>query len=98
MNCPGCGSERTISNGSTRHGKPKGECKECGRQFTVGATNKVISAGTWELVDKLLLEKIPLAGIVRVANISARWLQTYVNKKYKAVPRQVDVLAKKKGN
>jgi insertion element IS1 protein InsB len=97
MNCPRCGSEKTIGNGSTRHHKPKGECKDCGRQFTIGATNKVISAATWELIDKLLLEKIPLAGIARVADISERWLQTYVNKKYKGVARQVDVSTKKKG-
>jgi len=49
------------------------------------------------LVDRLLLEKISLAGIVRAAQVSERWLQYYVNKKYAAVPRKVHVTAKKKG-
>ena len=32
-----------------------------------------------ELIDRLLLEKISLAGIARAAKVSERWLQTYVN-------------------
>ena len=32
-----------------------------------------------DLIDKLLLEKIPLVGIARVTGVSERWLQTYVN-------------------
>ena len=32
-----------------------------------------------ELIDKLLLERIPLAGIARVVGISDRWLQGYIN-------------------
>ncbi len=34
------------------------------------------------LIDRLLLEKIPLAGIARVLKISEPWLQNYVNDKY----------------
>jgi len=50
------------------------------------------------LLDKLLLEKIPLAGIARVAEVSEPWLQGYVNEKYASVPREVTVSAKKKGD
>lgn len=42
--------------------------------------NKVIDQGTKDLIDKLLLEKIPLAGIAKVTGVSERWLQSYVNK------------------
>lgn len=49
------------------------------------------------LIDKLLLEKIPLAGIARVAGVSEPWLQSYVNAKYQSVPHQVNVRAKKRG-
>jgi IS1 family transposase len=59
--------------------------------------NKIIDQATKDLIDKLLLEKIPLAGIARVANVSEPWLQSYVNAKYHAVPRQINVRAKKKG-
>jgi len=48
------------------------------------------------LIDKLLLEKIPLAGMARVCNVSETWLQDYVNRKYEAIPQQVNVSAKKK--
>ena len=59
--------------------------------------NKVITDETKGLIDKLLLEKIPLAGIARVSNVSEPWLQGYVNEKYASVPRQVKVSAKKRG-
>lgn len=95
MKCPECGSSKTIKNGSV-HGKPKRECKQCGRQFIINPTNKSIPQETWDLVDKLLLEKIPIAGIARVTGISERWLQEYVNRKYKSVPHKVDVKKKKK--
>jgi IS1 family transposase len=52
---------------------------------------------TRELIDRLLLEKISLAGIVRVTGVSPRWLQYYVNKKLGAVKRQVEVKSKKRG-
>jgi hypothetical protein len=54
-----------------------------------------ISDETKALIDKLLLERVSLAGIVRVTGVSARWLQAYVNRKYALVPRQVEVAAQK---
>jgi hypothetical protein len=59
--------------------------------------HKPINQATKELIDKLLLEKLPLAGIARVTGVSELWLQRYVNAKYAAVPRQVTVRAKKRG-
>jgi IS1 family transposase len=52
---------------------------------------------TRELIDRLLLEKISLAGIVRATGVSPRWLQYYVNKKLGAVKREVEVKSKKRG-
>jgi insertion element IS1 protein InsB len=49
------------------------------------------------LIDRLLLERISLAGIARAAKVSERWLQDYVNEKYKNVPRKVIVYRKSKG-
>ena len=51
---------------------------------------------TRELRERLLLEKISLAGIVRTTGVSQRWLQYYVNKKLGAVKRQVEVKSKKR--
>jgi IS1 family transposase len=63
----------------------------------IAPRHQPISEDTRKLIDKLLLEKISLAGIVRATGVSPRWLQYYVNKKLGAVKRQVEVKSKKKG-
>lgn len=55
-----------------------------------------ITEKTKALIDKLLLLKIPLAGIARVTGVSPRWLQYYINQKFASVPRQVQVKSKKR--
>jgi len=93
MNCPKCNSENIIKNGSIHNGKQKYACKDCNRQFVLEPTN-CISEEKKELIDKLLLEKIPLAGIARVVDVSEYWLQKYVNKKYDSIPQVIDVTIK----
>lgn len=95
MQCPSCGSERTVSNGSVR-GRSKRACKDCRRQFTPDAKKKVISDETKALIQKLLKERISLRGIARCTDVSFSWLQNYVNELYAKVPREVQVKAKKK--
>lgn len=56
----------------------------------------MIGQETKDLIDKLLLERVSLAGIARVTGVSEQWLQTYVNALYKAVPKEVEVWQKKK--
>jgi insertion element IS1 protein InsB len=90
MICPECHSSNIVKNGSIHNGKPKFACKDCGRQFVENPDNR-ISQEKRDLIDKLLLERISLAGIARVTGVSERWLQNYVNRKYQAVPRQVGV-------
>jgi insertion element IS1 protein InsB len=70
-------------------------CNNCGRQFVENPTKKVISQETWDLVDKLLLEKIPIAGISRVTGISEPWLQRYINDKYENIDQQINVVKKR---
>ena len=69
-------------------------CKDCGRQFVENPPNKRIPKQLWDMVDKLLLEKIPIAGISRVNEISEPWLQQYINQKYEHVPQQIDISKK----
>ena len=97
MKCPRCGSDRIKKNGSIHNKKQKYQCNDCKRQFVENPKNVIISTETRNLTDRLLLEKIPLAGIVRAAEVSERWLQDYVNDKYEAVPRAVAVTEKPKG-
>ena len=93
--CPNCASERIIKNGCIHNGKQNYRCKSCGRQFVENPQNEIISQETKELIDRLLLEKLPLAGIARVADVSEPWLQGYVNQKYEAVPKRIESKSKK---
>ena len=97
LRCVGCGGKQVTKNGHIHNGKQRYRCKECGRQFVYGATNKRISEETKRQVDKLLLEKLSLAGIARVLDVSETWLQGYVNKKYASVEQRVQVEEKKGG-
>lgn len=96
MQCPRCQSTHIVKNGSIHNGKPKFMCKACRRQFVQDPQSNAIPAATIALIDRLLLERMSLAGIVRVTHVSARWLQTYVNQKYRDVPQSVVVTPKKK--
>ena len=64
------------------------------RQFVENPPNKRIPQQLWDMVDKLLLEKIPIAGISRVTEMSEPWLQQYINQKYEHVPQQIDISKK----
>ncbi len=96
--CVNCSSGRTVKNGQIHNGKQRFLCHECGRQFVEHPNKKVIDSQTRESVDRLLLERISLAGIARAAQVSEQWLQQYVNEKYASVLRQVNVSAKKRGD
>lgn len=97
-NCPNCESKRIVKNGKIHNGKQNYKCKDCGRQFVEDPQQKRIGDDTKALIDALLLERISMAGIARVAKVSEPWLQQYVNDKYANVPRQVTVRSQKKGD
>jgi transposase-like protein len=95
MNCPECKSSEVVMNGKIHNGKQRYKCKECNRQFIDNPQNTPISQEKKDLIDRLLLEKIPLAGI-GVYRCPERWLQNYVNQKYEAIPQHVEVKKKEK--
>jgi IS1 family transposase len=86
-----------MKNGTTRRGKQNYKCRDCGRQFVENPQWQRRQKDSTAMIDRLLLEKIPLAGIARVLKLSESWLQKYVNQSYKVVPRQVQVTPKPKG-
>jgi transposase-like protein len=94
MKCPYCHSPHCVKNGSNSVGTKKFLCKDCRRQFVENPIQTRIPEHKKELINKLLLEKISLAGIARVVGVSERWLQNHVNEKYKSVPQEVDVVKK----
>lgn len=91
ISCPRCDSERVVKNGFNHNGNQNFKCKNCSRQFTLEPKSNVIRQESKDLIDKLLLEKMPLTSIARVAGVSEQWLETYVNSKYTALPDQVQV-------
>jgi len=50
---------------------------------------------TKQLIDKLLLERLSLAGIACVTDGSERWLQNYVNDKFNNLKQEVEVTKKR---
>ena len=97
LTCPTCGSHDIIKNGLTRRAKQNHKCKDCGRQFVEAPQWRVIPPDTKAMIDRLLLERIPLAGIVRVLQLSAPWVQRYVNRVFKQVSRTLNVSPKTQG-
>ena len=95
--CPRCKSTQVIKNGRIHSGKPKWQCKACGRQFVEAPQWRAIPDETKTLIDRLLLEKISIAGIAPVTNVSESWLYAYVSTKYGQVPRHLEVTPKKSG-
>jgi transposase-like protein len=72
--CPNCDSSKIVKNGRIHNGKQRFKCNECNRQFVKNPENIVISQEKRELIDRLLLEKISLAGISRAVKVSQKWL------------------------
>ena len=86
MECPNCGSDHVKKNGISHTGKQNHYCYDCKRQFLEEGTSWFISEEQRELVDKLLLERISLAGIIRVVGVSQSWLYKYIKKLYNSLP------------
>jgi hypothetical protein len=86
ITCPTCQSENIKLNGHIHNGKQNHYCKDCTRQFVLQPDNKVVSARDKALIDKLLLEKISLAGISRTVGVSQLWLQGYLSDLYASCP------------
>ncbi len=87
MRCPRCDSINIVKNGSIHNGKKKFKCKDCGRQFVKNPAKKQINKATKELIDRLLLERVALAGIARVTcfrKMAANIRQQKIWKSWKA--------------
>ncbi len=83
--CPLCGSFVFKKNGINQHGDQNHKCLECGRQFVLDPHNKIISEETKDLIRKLLIEKLPLRAICRVADVSKTWLLQFLKDEYSKV-------------
>ena len=94
--CPSCESEDVSRNGHTRHGKQNYKCRDCRRQFVLDPQWQMLSEEQKGLIERLLLERLSLAGIARVLQLSEDCVQRYVNRKAEQVRQQVEVMPKSK--
>lgn len=87
--CPTCGLSQIKRNGHTHYGKQNYRCLTCGRQFVEDSQH--IQADDREMIQRLLLERLSLAGICRVMNVSLRWLLTFIGQLYATLPADLNV-------
>lgn len=86
MNCPHCHSPRVKKNGHTFYGKQNHQCTACQRQFVESGPDWYVSQEDKILINKLLLERISLAGICRVCGVSGTWHLKYLDELYDNLP------------
>ena len=86
MECPHCHSTKIKKNGHTHYGKQNYHCTSCYKQFVESGQDWFVSSSDKELINKLLLERISLAGICRVCNVGESWLQRYIKTLYESSP------------
>lgn len=90
IRCTTCFSDKTVRNGRTPEGTQKYKCKDCKYAFVEYPKKTKISDETKALVDRLLIEKLSLAGIARSSGVSETWLQSYINNKYKNISKTIE--------
>lgn len=87
--CPECRSQHFKKNGHIHNGKQNHQCKDCGRQFVVDTTHRVINQEHRMVVERLLCEKISLHGICRAIGVSIRWLMDFMVARFAAAPEHL---------
>jgi len=77
-------------NGHTKNGKQTKKCKSCNTYF-VSVLDRWPVKDKVEMLKKLLLERISLAGICRVLNICEKTLRKYMNIIFSEVPDHLNI-------
>ncbi len=88
LTCPRCQLSHIKKNGHTYYGKQNHQCLICSGQFVIRENR--VTEQTKELIILLLLERISLRGICRVAKVSLSWLLNFVEKLYQAVSEDLN--------
>jgi insertion element IS1 protein InsB len=96
LRCPQCGLSRIKRNGYTHYGKQNYRCKNCNRQFV--EDSQQISEEMKDLIKVLLLERLSLRGICRVAGVSLTWLLNFITELYAELPADLNIDLSQAGN
>ena len=94
--CPRCQSEDISRNGRNGRGKQSYKCRDCGRKFVLNPGWSALNEEQKALIDRLLLERLSLAGIARVMQRSEDCIQRYVTCKTEQTSQTVEVTPKEK--
>jgi insertion element IS1 protein InsB len=84
--CPRCQSPKHKKNGHIHNGKQNHQCHDCGRQFVGCFEQHLISDDTRALIERLLVERIPLRGICRAVGVGLKWLLGFLVHCVEALP------------
>jgi insertion element IS1 protein InsB len=84
LSCPRRGLSHTKKNGHTHYRKQNYRCSGCGRQFV--RDSQRVSDHTHALIKRLLLGRLSLRGICRVAGVSLTWLLQFIAALYERTP------------
>ena len=87
--CPRCGLSHIKRNGHTYYGEQNYQCKDCGRQFV--ENSQLVSEEKKSLIKRLLLERLSLRGICRVAEVSLTWLLGFIAEVYADLPDDLNL-------
>ena len=87
MECPKCRGDRLIKNKRNYYGKQRFKYKTCDRQFIENSQYQPISQATKNLIvrvasgqeNRLLLERMPLAGIASVIPFCIKYVTLNFN-------------------
>ena len=91
LKCPACSSDLIKKNGHTASsGKQNYRCLTCGKQFVADADKKVINDYLRLLIRKALLERVSLAGLCRIFEISMPWLLGFIEVVFKELPEHLN--------
>lgn len=89
IKCPHCRNTNIVKNGLTYYGKQNHKCKRCKRQFVEPSPKEELDLE--ETIRNLLLERISLRGICRVAGKSMGWLMHYLRSMFAELPEQLPI-------
>lgn len=87
--CPRCSLSYIKLNGHTYYGKQNYQCKRCSRQFVENSQH--IGEEMKNLIKVLLLERLSLRGICRVAGVSLTWLLDFITELYAELPDDLNI-------
>src|SRR5262249_35235511 len=89
--CPQCGSQCYKRNGPIHTGKQNHRGKVCGWAFVLLCEKQILTEGQRALIERLLLERLPLRGICRAAGVGLPWLLQVSGDRFAAAPDHLNV-------